>query len=248
MSDYRVDSWRECLSESDQGIFAFLLEKSRLVTLRGVKYRVVDFDLLRSAAQQSGVTVERAQGRLSYQFGLLVNIKRLTRLYCLFEYRSEGRQFQSTLPDIRSVLLAAVSSEWAQEKGSAGSLSPGNFSTAVSEADPKNQCDTLLTGTNGAGIMPFPVIRGQSVEMRKVVSLVQRVAPKSSVNVLLLGETGTGKELFARATHLLSPRYRGPFVAVNCAGFPDSLLESELFGHEKGSFTGAIARKNVVSG
>jgi len=79
-------------------------------------------------------------------------------------------------------------------------------------------------------------------ESRKLLSLIERVAP-SDITAFIMGETGTGKELVARHLHALSPRKNGPFAAINCGAFSESLVESELFGHEKGSFTGAIASK-----
>ena len=88
----------------------------------------------------------------------------------------------------------------------------------------------------------LPAIIGDSAPMRDVSQAVQKVAATDST-VLLQGESGTGKELFARAVHQLSSRAARPFVAINCAAIPDTLIENELFGHEKGSFTGATARQ-----
>src|SRR5262249_26210835 len=88
----------------------------------------------------------------------------------------------------------------------------------------------------------FDEIVGQSPALRQVLQMVQTVAPSDST-VLLLGETGTGKELIARAVHNHSRRKQRTFVKLNCAAIPTGLLESELFGHEKGAFTGAISQK-----
>ncbi len=85
-------------------------------------------------------------------------------------------------------------------------------------------------------------LTGQSEEMRSVYQIIDAVAP-SSASVLILGESGTGKELVARAVHSKSDRAKGPFFALNCAALPKDILENELFGHEKGAFTGSINEK-----
>src|SRR4029077_12427345 len=86
-----------------------------------------------------------------------------------------------------------------------------------------------------------PIV-GQSPSLRATLDIIRQAAP-SSATVLLLGESGTGKELFARALHEHSPRSQGPFVPINCAAIPETILESELFGYERGAFTGAVQRK-----
>ena len=83
---------------------------------------------------------------------------------------------------------------------------------------------------------------GKSAGMKAVFDLVGRVS-QVTANVLVTGESGTGKEMVARAIHESGPRAQKPFVAINCTAIPETLLESELFGHAKGSFTGAIQRK-----
>jgi formate hydrogenlyase transcriptional activator len=89
----------------------------------------------------------------------------------------------------------------------------------------------------------FEQIIGNSAALQAVLEQVELVGPTDST-VLVLGETGTGKELIARAVHKVSPRYGRPFIKLNCAAIPLDLLESELFGHEKGAFTGAIAQRS----
>ena len=96
--------------------------------------------------------------------------------------------------------------------------------------------DFVSDGDGFAGIL------GDSPEIRRLSDIVQRISG-SDASVLVTGESGSGKELVARAIHSLSRRSRGPFVAINCAAMPDHLLESELFGHERGAFTGARAAR-----
>ncbi|MFA7495924.1 MAG: sigma-54 interaction domain-containing protein [Acidithiobacillus sp.] len=100
----------------------------------------------------------------------------------------------------------------------------------------------LLTILPADSAQAAPVMVGQSAPWREVIRLIRRVAPGNAA-VLLLGESGTGKELAAAAVHETSNVSKGPFVPVDCSGLPETLFESELFGHEKGAFTGAHSRK-----
>jgi DNA-binding NtrC family response regulator len=111
---------------------------------------------------------------------------------------------------------------------------------AVAQFRLTEQAESLQRQLSSYGIVGDLV--GNSSAMQEVFSLIRQGAP-SRATVLVTGESGTGKELVARAIHALSPRRGGPFVAVNCAAMPETLMESELFGHEKGAFTGAVERR-----
>lgn len=102
--------------------------------------------------------------------------------------------------------------------------------------------EVFKSGERDSGDPRFQQIIGKSHALEVVLEKVERVAPTNST-VLIEGETGTGKELIARAIHNLSERCGRPLIKLNCAAIPLDLLESELFGHEKGAFTGAIAQK-----
>ena len=115
---------------------------------------------------------------------------------------------------------------------------------ARSPASPRSPAAPSSTLGGRAPEVPAggPRIVGRNPAIRRVLALARQVAP-SKASVLISGESGTGKEMFARTLHAWSDRSQGPFIAVNCAALPEHLLESELFGHEKGAFTGAVARK-----
>ncbi|MFT5987530.1 MAG: DNA-binding NtrC family response regulator [Marinobacter psychrophilus] len=105
---------------------------------------------------------------------------------------------------------------------------------------------TAKTTLQAADSDPASIMFGQCEPMQRVFTLIRKVAP-TGTTVLIQGESGTGKELAARALHLLSPRAAAPLISVNCAAIPESLIESELFGHEKGAFTGAVnARTGLI--
>jgi two-component system response regulator HydG len=158
------------------------------------------------------------------------------------------RRFKAKVPDVPVILVTAFATvETAIEAMKAGAFDylkkpfePEELELVVARAAEharlrrdNARLRAQLTGAVGAhGIV------GQSQAMRDVTSILQRIAP-SSVPILIEGESGTGKDLLARAAHAMSPRAAGPYVALNMSAIPENLAEAELFGHEKGAFTGA---------
>jgi DNA-binding NtrC family response regulator len=112
--------------------------------------------------------------------------------------------------------------------------------TRQRETDSSVELVTMRRQSRDSGVLGALV--GSSPQMKAIFEMVERIAP-SNVSVLVTGESGTGKELVARCLHDLSSRRNKPFVAVNCAAIPETLIESEIFGHERGAFTGAIERR-----
>ena len=123
-------------------------------------------------------------------------------------------------------------------------VDPVRLKTILQNATRQRESDLELEATRrqlrDTGVLGSLV--GSSPQMKDIFTMIERVAP-SNVSVLVTGESGTGKELVARALHDLSARRLKPFVAVNCAAIPETLIESEIFGHEKGAFTGALERR-----
>src|ERR1700743_1067084 len=123
-------------------------------------------------------------------------------------------------------------------------IDPTRLKTVLANASRQRETERELEVTRrklrDTGVLG-PLV-GSSRKMQEIFALIERVAP-SNVSVLITGESGTGKELVARTLHDLSPRRSKAFVAVNCAAIPETLIESEIFGHEKGAFTGAIERR-----
>ncbi len=141
-----------------------------------------------------------------------------------------GRRF----PGIQVVLLDSELDQPSEEPASFATMSSERSSPSLS------QCRRELpNAASTAARHPLPGMIGNSEAMERVYRMVRLVAARSTT-VLIAGATGTGKELVARALHALSPRAAKPFVVVNCAAIPETLLESELFGYTRGAFTGAV--------
>ena len=128
---------------------------------------------------------------------------------------------------------------WFLEKPVQPNILRALLERAVAQKNLINETDILNRQLSHQGILGDIV--GSSAVMRQMYSLISQVAP-TSASVFITGESGTGKELVARALHRLSSRAGSPFIAINCAAMPETLIESELFGHEKGAFTGAVER------
>lgn len=157
----------------------------------------------------------------------------MSNLSCIFPTGSAGVALPATLLPYRAATSATSADEFDQtDTGGRGFEEPGD-SEKLAQAQPFKR---HLSGETFCGII------GRSPSLLRTLEDITTVAPTGST-VLILGETGTGKELIAHAVHQFSPRQNRPFVKVNCSAIPSGLVESELFGHERGAFTGALTRK-----
>src|ERR1700741_2809527 len=162
------------------------------------------------------------------------------------------KQLGPELHDVPAVIITGKGSEeravaaieagafWYIEKPLKGPVLRALLDRALSKARDARQLVVLQRQLREAGRLGDLV--GASRPMQEVMRIVEMAAP-SSASVLITGETGSGKEIVARTIHKLSPRVTGPFVAINCSAIPETLMESEIFGHERGAFTGAAERR-----
>src|SRR5258708_1350282 len=140
----------------------------------------------------------------------------------------------------RIVAAIEAGAFWYIEKPLKGSVLHVLLDRALGRVRDQKQVAALTRQLRESGKLGDLV--GQSKTMQEVMHLVEQVSP-SSASVLITGETGSGKEILARTIHRLSPRTDRPFIAINCSAIPESLMESEIFGHERGAFTGAAERR-----
>jgi len=162
------------------------------------------------------------------------------------------RQFGAELANVPAIIITGKGSEeravaaiesgafWYIEKPLKAPVLRALLDRALGKARDRREVASLVKELRATGRLGEMV--GASKGMQEVMLVVEMAAP-SSASVLITGETGTGKEIVARTIHRLSPRAAKPFVAVNCSAIPESLMESEIFGHEKGAFTGAAERR-----
>ena len=201
----------------------------------------------RSVAAGDAESLERLAIGLSSQFARashddlpLVASRALEQIASAIASRAnEMRRTPDTVIDnLRQLteMLSGALQRWHQEQALRANVE------LMEQLNRRLQTDNLYLKEEIKGYHDFEDIVGESAPLRLALSRVEQVAPTNST-VLLLGPTGTGKELFARAVHERSRRQARPLVRVNCAALPPALVESELFGHEKGAFTGAVSTR-----
>src|SRR5271165_202404 len=222
-----------------------LIVEDELHALTGLAELVSGWGYRTDTARDGVEALERVQ---AWQPGIVVTDLKMPRMdgLELLERLTELKQDQAVV-----VLTAQGSIELAVEAMKMGAydfiqkpVEPTRLRTILLNATRKRETERELEVTRrklrDTGVLGSLV--GSSKKMQELFALVERVAP-SNVSVLITGESGTGKEMVARTLHELSPRKAKPFVAVNCAAIPETLIESEIFGHEKGAFTGALERR-----
>src|SRR5581483_4125894 len=200
--------------------------------------------MLRKALERAGYAVDEApdgsaaiQKLRARRYLLIITDLKMPGASGLDVLR-ESKQADSTIPVI---LLTAFGS--VEEAVTAMKEGAFDFLQKPVDLDHlKLLVENLILWEEYSARYGFPRIVGEHGSIREISQQIQKVAATDST-VLLLGESGTGKELFARAIHHLSQRRERPIVALNCAAIPEALVENELFGHERGAFTGAGARK-----
>jgi two-component system response regulator HydG len=211
------------------------------------------FEVVTASDGQSALECVRpSPGKPSAGFDLVITDVRMPRLGGL-EFLRALSLCGETMPVILMTAYGRVEDAvWAMKLGAVDFLTKpfkrqtliSSIEAALKRSRAKNSDPNLKQGTSSssqAGQASFRII-GQSSAVQALTELIQKVAP-TSVTVLLTGESGTGKELVARCIHEQSTRAKGQFIALNCAAVPEQLIESELFGFEKGAFTGASTAK-----
>lgn len=211
--------------------------------------------MLRSSLEAEGFSVEEAaDGKRAVQS--LAGARYLAVVTDLKLPGADGHAVLAAAREADPNLPVIVMTAYGTVEDAVGAMKAGAFDFLAKPVEPDHLVlllrraverralleENLLLKEEFAERLGFPRIIGEAPTLAEATRQVQKAAP-TDATILLAGESGTGKELFARAIHHLSPRREGPFVAVNCAAIPDTLLENELFGHEKGAYTGATTAR-----